>query len=385
MIAILGADGYVGFPLCMHLVNKGLDVVGVDRFLRRQWVAEVGSHSAVPIVSMKERLKSMERHIGRNMCFEYGDLTDYDFVHYVLDKYKPDTVVHLAQQASAPFSMIDVKHAVLTQTNNLVGTLNVLYAIHNIIPHCHLVKLGSMGEYGTPNIDIPEGLLDIEYNGRRDTLPFPKHAFTDWYHWSKVYDSDNIIMACEIWGLRATDIMQGIVYGTRTAEMHDESLNTRFDFDAVFGTALNRFCAQSIINYNLTPYGSGGQKRPFIALADSIQCFLLAIENPAEKGECRVFNQFDEVYSTIELARQVKTAADALGFNTEIEHYPNPRVEDEHVQYYNPLHEKLYQLGFHPTHTLQQELEVMLKDLSKYRDRIMAKKDKVSPNIQWRT
>jgi UDP-sulfoquinovose synthase len=382
-ILVLGADGYIGFPLCMHLANIGFNVVGIDNFLRRKWVAEVGAHSATPIRPMSERLKVFEQTFGRKICFEYGDLRDYDFVDYVLGEYKPEVIVHLGEQASAPFSMIDVGHAVLTQTNNVVGTLNVLHAMKKLVPHCHLVKLGSMGEYGAPNIDIPEGFFEVEYRGRKDTLPFPRQAYTDWYHWSKVYDSGNIMLACQIWDLGSTDIMQGVVYGTRTEEMLNDYLLTRFDFDAVFGTAINRFCAQAVLEHKLTPYGLGGQRRPVIALRDAIQCLVLTIQNPPVKGEYRVFNQFDEVYTVTEMAEKVKKVADKLGLSTEIEFYENPRVEGEQVDYYNPIHEKCYQLGFRAAHDLEEELETMLTDLSKYKRRLAAKKSQILPKVRW--
>jgi len=383
-VLVAGADGYIGFPLCMHLANIGFDVAGVDNFLRRKWVAEVGSHSATPIGSMAERIRAFEHSFGRRIHFEYGDLRDYDFVHYMLEKYKPDTVVHLGEQASAPFSMIDVDHAVRTQTNNIVGTLNILHAIHKLVPHCHLVKMGSMGEYGTPNIDVPEGFFEIEYRGRKDTLPFPRRAFTDWYHWSKTFDSGNLMLASEIWSLRSTDIMQGVVYGTRTDEMLNDHLLTRFDFDSIFGTVLNRFCAQAAVGHKLTVYGSGGQRRPLIALRDSIQCLVLVIENPPDEGEYRVFNQFDKTYNAAELAQKVKEVGNKLGLDTEIQYIENPRIEDEQLHYYNPICEKLYQLGFKAKHKLEEELEIMLTDLSKYKHRLIAKQDQSLPKVGWK-
>jgi len=383
-VLVFGADGYIGFPLSMHLANIGFNVVGVDNFLRRKWVAEVGSHSATPIRSMPERLSVFEQTFRRKIGFECGDLRDYDFVDYVVHEYKPEVIVHLGEQSSAPFSMMDVDHAVLTQTNNLVGTLNILHAMKKHAPHCHLVKLGSMGEYGVTNIDIPEGFFEIEYKGRKDILPFPRRSFTDWYHWSKTFDSGNIMLACQIWDLISTDIMQGVCYGTRTDETLNDNLVTRFDFDAVFGTALNRFCAQAVLGNKLTAYGSGGQKRPVISLRDAIQCIVVAIKYPPDKGEYRVFNQFDEVYTVIKMAEKVKKAANKLGLDTEIEFYENPRVEDEQANYYNPIHEKLYQLGFRAMNNLEEELEIMLTDLGKYKRRIVAKKDVILPKVRWR-
>jgi UDP-sulfoquinovose synthase len=383
-VLVIGADGYIGFCFSMHLANNGFDVVGVDNFLRRRLVAEVGSHSATPIKSMMERLVAFDRIFGKKMVFEYGDLRDYGFVHHILNKYKPDVVVHLGEQSSAPYSMMNVNNAVFTQTNNIVGTLNVLHGIHNVVPHCHLIKMGSMGEYGTPNIDIPEGFFEIEYKGRKDILPFPKHAFTDWYHWSKIHDSGNIMLACEIWNLKSTDIMQGIVYGTKTKEIVNDSLLTRFDFDAFFGTVLNRFCAQAVLGQKLTVYGTGGQHRPFISLQDSIQCLKLAVENPPDEGEYLVFNQFDEAYSISEIAEKVKKVGEKFGLDVEIEHIENPRVEDEAVGYYNPVHEKLYKLGFKPNHTMDEALTGVLDDLTNYKERIIAKKDRFLSSVGWK-
>jgi len=382
-ILVAGADGYIGFPFSLYLANNGFDVVGVDNLFRRKWVAEVGSHSATPIRPPEERLKACEHALGKKMDFEYGDLRNYDFVDYVLSKHRPDAIVHMGEQPSAPYSMIDVAHATFTQTNNIVGTLNLLHAIHKIVPRCHLVKIGSMGEYGTPNIAIPEGFFEIEYLGRRDTLPFPKMALMDWYHWSKVYDSGNVMMACEIWDLRSTDIMQGVVYGLHTNETANDDLLTRFDFDGIFGTCINRFCAQAVAGINLTPYGLGGQKRPVIALCDTVKCLKLAIENPPDEAEYRVYNQFDEVYTVYEMASKVKKVAVKMGLDTEIEPIDNPRREVEKEKYYNPLHERLYQLGFEATHSLEEELEAILPCLLKYKQRITAKKDCIAPKVDW--
>ncbi len=384
-ILILGGDGYIGFPLAMHLTVKGHSVTAVDNFSRRKWVRDICCQSATPIGSMPERLESFYRIYGKKITFEYGDLTDYGFVAEVLAKYRPEAVIHLAEQASAPFSMMGIRNATLTQTNNLVSTINLLYAIKTFVPECHLVKLGSMGEYQAVNVDIPEGSFEVEYRGRKAEMMFPRTALNDWYHWSKVYDSGNIMMACDIWGLRSTDIMQGIVYGTRTDEMAEDSLLTRFDFDDVFGTVLNRFCAQAALEYNLTCYGKGFQKKPVIALRDTIECLRLAAENPAQKGEYRVFNQFDEVYTIREMAEKVRNVARNLGFVTDVTLCQNPRVENDSPQYFNPLHDKLAGLGFRAQKTLEEELRIILTDLSKYRERLVAKREKIHPKVSWDT
>jgi len=381
-VLIAGMDGYLGWSLAMHLTNKGHEVIGVDNFSRRKNVAEIGSWSAIPIRSMDERLASFEEIHGKKIEFCEGDLREYPFTKGIIKKVKPETIVHLGELPSAPYSMIDVDHCVYTMTNNIVGTLNILYAMHEVSPETHLLKLGTMGEYGTPNIDIPEGFFEIEFRKRQDRLPFPRFAGS-WYHWTKVHDTGNIMFACKIWNLRSTDIMQGVVYGTRTDEMVDDRLLTRFDFDEVWGTVINRYCAQAIIGHPLTPYGLGGQTRGFIALRDSIQCLTLATENPPEKGEYRVFNQFDETYSVNELAEKIRRVGNKLGYNVDINHSENPRVEKEE-HYYNPDHENLYKLGFKPTHTLEEELELMFRDLEKFKDRILAKKDRIMPTVYWR-
>ncbi len=381
-VLIAGMDGYLGWTLAMHLRNRGHTVAGVDNFSRRKNVEEVGSWSATPIRDIDERLKAFREIHGKDIRFWEGDLREYHFVRGIVKKYKPDTIVHLGEQPCAPYSMIDVDHAVFTQTNNIVGTLNLLFAMHETSPHTHMLKLGTMGEYGTPNIDIPEGSFEIEYRGRKDRLPFPRQAGS-WYHQTKVHDTHNIMFACKIWDLRSTDIMQGVVYGTRTDDMIDDRLLTRFDFDEVWGTALNRFCAQAIIGHPLTPYGLGGQTRGFIALRDSMQCLTLATENPPEKGEYRVFNQFDETYAVNELAEKVQKIGKRLGYDVKIKHPENPRVEAE-KHYYNPDHEKLYKLGFKPVHPLEEELEIMFKDLERFKDRVLAKKERIMPTVYWR-
>jgi len=381
-VMIAGIDGYLGWTLAMHLTNRGHEVFGIDNFSRRRNVREVGSWSATPIKSMEERLKAFKEIHGKEITFYQGDLRHYDLVDLIIKKHKPDAIVHFGEIPSAPYSMIDVEHCNYTMMNNIVGTNNILYAMHKHAPECHLVKLGTMGEYGTPNIDIPEGFFEIEYRGRRDRLPFPRQAGS-WYHQTKVHDSHNIMFACKIWGLRSTDIMQGVVHGIVTDDMTDDRLLTRFDFDEVWGTALNRFCAQAVIGHELTPYGKGGQTRGYIALRDSMQCLTIAVENPPDEGEYRVFNQFDECYSVNELAEHVVKVAGKLGIEARIWHIENPRVEAEE-HYYNPDHENLRKLGFKPTHTLDEELEITLSTLMRFKERIEAKRDRILPTIYWR-
>jgi len=381
-VFIAGIDGYLGWALAMHLTQKGHEVAGTDCYFRRDWVQEMGSQSATPIRKMTERLEAFKDNFGKNLQFFKGDLTDYDFVENTFKHFQPEAIVHLGEMPSAPYSMIDVKHACWTQTNNIIGNLNILYAMKDVCPDAHLVKLGTMGEYGTPNVDIPEGFFEIEYRGRKDRLPFPRQA-PSWYHQSKVHDSNNVMFACKIWGISSTDIMQGVVFGTRIDEMgEDERLVTRFDFDQCFGTAINRFCAQAVIGEPLTPFGKGSQKRGFLPLRDSMQCLTLAITNPAKEGEYRVFNQFEEVYNIAELAEKVKNVAGTLGIDAKINNIENPRKEmEEH--YYNPDHQHLLDLGYKPTHDMEKEIKTTLQDLVKYSSRIDAKKEALIPDILW--
>ena len=381
-VFIAGVDGYLGWALAQYLVGRGHEVAGCDLFLRRKWVEEIGSQSATPIRSIQERLAAFKENFGKELIFREGDLRDYDFVLQFFKLFQPEAIVHLGEVPSAPYSMIDVHHCVFTQTNNIVGTLNILFAMEAVCPQAHLVKLGTMGEYGTPNIDIPEGFFTIEYRGRTDTLPFPRQAGS-WYHQTKVHGSHNIMFACKIWGLRSTDIMQGVVFGTRIDEMgDDERLLTRFDFDQCFGTVLNRYCAEAVIGHPLSPFGAGQQKRGFLPLRDSMQCLSIAINNPPKEGEYRVFNQFEVVYSVTELAQKVKKVGSEIGLNPDISNLENPRIEKEE-HYYNPDHRHLLDLGYQPTHDVEEELRIMLKDLLKYRSRIEEKKEVLIPDIRW--
>jgi UDP-sulfoquinovose synthase len=381
-IAVLGGDGYCGWPTALYLSAKGHQVSIVDNYVRRQWDHELGVQTLTPIRPLAKRLEVWNELTGKQIELQVGDITDYDFLSSYIQAFEPQAVIHYAEQRAAPYSMIDRKHAVFTQVNNIVGTLNLLFAIREYNPQCHLVKLGTMGEYGTPNIDIEEGYITIEHNGRKDTLPYPKQPGS-FYHLSKVHDSHNITFVCKIWGLRATDLNQGVVYGTMTDEVAlDEALINRFDYDEVFGTVLNRFCVQAAIGKPLTVYGKGGQTRGFLDIRDTVRCIELACLNPAKEGEFRVFNQFTEQFSVLDLAHLVQTASSKMGFSVEINHLPDPRVEAE-AHYYNAKHSKLIELGLKP-HLLSDSLLDSLMNIAvKYRDRIDA--GTMAPQVNWRS
>src|SRR5271156_276178 len=378
-VIVTGGDGYLGWPQAMYLSKRGYEVCVVDNFSRRLWDLEGGTESLIPICSLHDRVAAWRETTGKSIQTAVGDLTDYPFISGVVRDFKPDAIVHYGEQRSAPFSMIDRRHSVLTQVNNIVGTLNTVYAIRDHVPECHLVKLGTMGEYGTPNIDIEEGFIEITHNGRTDTLPFPKQPGS-YYHLSKVHDSHNIMFACRIWGLRSTDLNQGVVYGQETEEtvLHPE-LATRFDYDGVFGTVLNRFCVQAVVGYPLTVYGSGGQTRGMLDIRDTLACVELAVNNPPDKGEFRVFNQFTETYSVRQLARMV---SDAYPGRVEISKSgENPRVEkDEH--YYRAAHTKLLDLGLVPHLLGQSTISSILTVADRHRDRVDPAA--ISATVDWR-
>lgn len=380
-IAVLGGDGYCGWATALYLSKQGHSVAIVDNFVRRLWDHELNAQTLTPIRPLSDRLRVWQAVSGKTIESFYGDVCDYDFLASTLRAFEPDAVVHFAEQRSAPYSMIDRSHAVFTQVNNVVGTLNLLFALREHRPECHLVKLGTMGEYGTPNIDIEEGYITIEHNGRKDVLPFPKQPGS-FYHLSKVHDSHNIMFACKIWGLRATDLNQGVVYGTMTDETAmDEALINRFDYDDVFGTVLNRFCIQAAIGQPLTVYGKGGQTRGFLDIRDTVRCIEIACENPANRGECRVYNQFTEQFAVRDLAKMTVTAGKKLGLNVEVDHLQDPRVEAEE-HYYNAKHSKLIDLGLKP-HLLSDSLLDSLMNIAvKYRDRADA--SLMLPQVNWR-
>jgi UDP-sulfoquinovose synthase len=380
-VIVLGGDGYCGWATALYLSAKGHSVAIVDNFVRRQWDHELGAQTLTPILPLSDRLRTWAHLTGKAIDLFVGDVMDYDFLLSTIKQFEPETIIHFAEQRSAPYSMIDRKHAVFTQVNNVVGTLNVLFAIREVNPDCHLIKLGTMGEYGTPNIDIEEGYIHIEHNGRRDLVPFPKQPGS-FYHLSKVHDSHNMMFTCKIWGLRATDLNQGVVYGTMTDEIAlDEALINRLDYDEVFGTVLNRFCVQAAIGQPLTVYGKGGQTRGFLDIRDTVRCIELACLNPAARGECRVYNQFTEQFSVLDIARKVHEAGNNLGVKVEIDHIPDPRVEAEQ-HYYNAKHSKLLDLGLQPHYLSESLLDSLMNIALRYRDRIDP--TIILPQVNWR-
>jgi UDP-sulfoquinovose synthase len=379
-ILILGGDGYLGWPTALRFSARGHEVAVVDNFSRRRWHTEHGSGSLTPIRDLEQRIEAWRELSTEQIRSYVGAVHDGDFLEEVVAEVKPEAVVHYGQQPSAPYSMLSRERAAETQHANVIGNLNLLFAIRDHVPECHLVKLGTMGEYGQPGIDIEEGYIEISHKGRTDTLPFPKQPGS-LYHCSKVHDSTNIHFATRAWGLRATDLNQGVVYGIHTEETdRDERLITRFDYDELFGTVLNRFCVQAVIGHPLTVYGSGHQTRGFLNIRDTLACVELAVANPAEAGEFRVFNQFTEQFSVLELAELVKAAAEHLGYQVTLEHVENPRVEKEE-HYYNAVHTKLLDLGLQPTLLGEELVESMLHAIERHRERVI--ESSIDPQTRW--
>ena len=377
-VLILGGDGYLGWPTALHLSAAGHEVAVADNFARRGFDFEMGVDSLTPIETLQTRVSTWRQLTGKQIGTYIGDLCDADFTYRMVGEFAPDAIVHYAEQRAAPYSMVDRKHAVYTQTNNVVGNLNVLYAIAEINPDIHLVKLGTMGEYGTPNIDIEEGWLEIEHKGRTDRVLYPKRPGS-FYHLSKVHDSHNIEFACRVWGIRATDLNQGVVYGQQTDETAiDDRLATRYDYDAVFGTVLNRFVIQAVVGLPLTVYGNGSQTRGLIDIRDTVRCIQLACENPADRGEFRVFNQMTQSMSVRQIAETVSAASPQA---VTIEQLDNPRVELED-HYYNVVHSGLAELGLQP-HLLSDTLIESLFEITKrYAHRV--RPEAMLPTVQWR-
>ena len=379
-ILILGADGYLGWPTVMHLTAKGHDVVAVDNYLRRRLFQEVGVQPLVDMPKLDERCTIWEGINGCKVPFLIGDLTEWEFVEKVFTKYKPDAIVHYAEQPAAPYSMLNREAATLTLRNNLLVTANVIFAVNEFCPDAHIVKLGTMGEYGTPNIDIEEGWLEIEHKGRRHNFLYPRQA-SSLYHTTKIMDTDLLWFYVRTWNLRVTDLMQGPVYGIFTNESEtEEQLLPFFNYDELFGTVLNRFVVQAAAGYPLTVFGKGGQTRGYLNIKDTLNCVRLSLQSPADKGELRIFNQFTETFSVNELADKVKVAGDKLDLGVKIQHVENPRIEAE-AHYYNPKHTALLELGLEPNYLSEDVLIQMMAFAIKHKEKI--NHDSIYRKVKW--
>ncbi len=381
-VLIIGADGYIGWPLAMALSARGHHVTGIDNFARRKWVKSAGGDSAIPVPKFTRRAELWAG--GPPIDARRLDCQNYQNLSIVLEQTAPAVIVHLGEMPSAPYSMGSHTQAAETISNNVLGTNSLLWAMQAAAPTAHLVKLGTMGEYGTPPIPIAEGFFPVEYKGHQARVMFPRQPGS-LYHVTKVQDSALAEFASRAWELDVTDIMQGVVYGTRTPEITTAGageLATRFDFDSQFGTVINRFCTQAIIGVPLTVYGTGGQTRGFLPLADSIQCLTRIVEAEQPEGY-RVINQLDHIHSILELAIKVKNVAGGLGMNVEIDQIHNPRVEAED-HFYKVEAAALAELGYQPTADPYQVIEEILTDLAGHKDRLEAHRAAIMPRIKWR-
>jgi len=380
-ILILGGDGYLGWPTAMKLSAAGHEVMIADNYLRRRLMREIDCEALYETPNLHERIRLWTAHSGKEISSRIGDLDDWTFISFVFEEFRPEAIVHYAEQPSAPYSMLNRAAARLTLDNNLGVTFNVIHAMNEYTPDAHLVKLGTMGEYGTPNIDIEEGWIDIEHKGRKDKFLFPRAAGS-FYHTTKVLDTDMLWFYVRVWGLRVTDLMQGPVYGIKTDENSEDSgLYPFLNYDEVFGTVLNRFMVQAVAGYPLTVYGKGGQTRGYLHLKDTLQCVQLAVETPAKAGELRVFNQFVETFSVNDLAEIVRASGERLGLNVEIRNLPNPRKEAED-HYYNPVNTGLLELGLQPNHLTEAVMDDMLGTTMNYRDQIV--KERIFRGVRWK-
>jgi len=379
-VLILGGDGYLGWPTAMYFSSRGHEVTVVDNYFRRNAALELDCEPLIPAPNLVQRAGIWEKISGKKINVHIGDVTDYEFLTSLFKDYDPETVIHYAEQPSAPYSMLDRSSAALTIKNNLISTLNIAYAVKEVCPDCHIIKLGTMGEYGTPNIDIEEGWIEIEHKGKKDKFLFPRQA-SSLYHTTKIQDTDLLWFYVRMWDLRVTDLMQGPVYGLSTGESNlDHRLIPHFNYDEIFGTVVNRFIVQAIAGYPLTVYGKGGQTRGYLNLKDTMQCVYLAATNQAKPGELRIFNQVTETFTVNQLAEKIQTVGNKLGYNVEINNIDNPRKEQEE-HYYNPKYTGLVELGLQPHYLTNEVLEEMFGILGPYKEGI--NKDAIFRGIKW--
>ena len=380
-IIVLGGDGYLGWPTAMHFAARGHEVWTLDNYLRRQIALETCSEPLIPTPNLVDRAQIFAAHTGHQIRVTIGDCTDYATVARLFEAVQPDAVVHYAEQPSAPFSMLGYDSARRTLRNNLEATFNTIWACLEHAPACHIIKLGTMGEYGTPDIDIEEGWLEIEHKGRRDRFLYPRAAGS-LYHTTKVLDTDLLWFYVRTYSLRVTDLMQGPVYGLATAESEiDERLVPNFHYDDIFGTVVNRFLVQAVAGVPLTVYGGGGQTRGYLNLNDTLQCVELAAQNPPAGGEMRILNQFTETFTVSELAQRVADAGRATGLGEiRIQSIPNPRKEREQ-HYYNPAHTGLIKLGLEPNFMTDEVLAAMLEKVRAHAERIDPAR--IMPRVRW--
>lgn len=392
-ILILGGDGYLGWPTAMYFSSRGYDVTVVDNYLRRNACTELDVGMLYQVPTLIERAKIWYELTGKEIKVVIGDLVQPEVMRGLFNgnvEYSwsinkectgvPDTVIHYAEQPSAPFSLINYKYANLTLSNNLLVTNNLMFSLRDYTRETHVIHVGTMGEYGTPNIDIEEGWLEIEHKGRKDKFLFPRQA-SSLYHTTKIMDTDLMWFAVRMWDLRITDLMQGPVYGVETEDSKiDDRLKTLFNYDEIFGTIVNRFVTQAVIGYPLTVYGKGGQTRGYLNINDTLQCVHMSEKTPAEKGELRIYNQIMETLSVNQLAEITCRVGKALGYEVEVKSIDNPRREAEE-HYYNPTYQGLIEIGVVPHYLTDEVMANMFKVVERYKENI--RKDVIFKGIRW--
>ena len=392
-VLILGGDGYLGWPTAMYFSKRGYDVTVVDNYFRRNACTELDVGMLYPVPTLVERAKIWYEKTEKEIKVVIGDLTDPEIMRSFFDgriEYTwsiddtftgaPETVVHYAEQPSAPYSLINYKYANITIADNLLVTNNLMFAVRDFSRDTHIIKLGTMGEYGTPNIDIEEGWINITHKGREDRFLFPRQA-SSLYHTTKIMDTDLLWFGVRMWDLKVTDLMQGPVYGIETEEsVDDPRLRTIFNYDEIFGTVVNRFITQAVVGYPLTVYGQGGQTRGYLNIKDTLQCVHRSTENSAKKGELRIFNQIMETFSVRELAEMTQKVGKGLGLDVQIKSIENPRKEAEE-HYYNPTYQGLLDIGVEPHYLTEEVMNGMFNIVINFKEAV--RKDVIYKGIKW--
>jgi len=392
-ILILGGDGYLGWPTAMYFSARGHNVTVVDNYFRRNACTELDVGMLYPVPTLQERAQIWYDQTGHEIKVVIGDLSNPEIIRSLFDgrvRYQwavhnaytgqPETVLHYAEQPSAPYSLLDYKHANITISNNLLVTNNLMFALRDFSPETHVVHIGTMGEYGTPNIDIEEGWLEIKHKGRKDKFLYPRQA-SSMYHTTKIMDTDLMWFCVRMWNLRVTDLMQGPVYGMETDEsVIDPRLMTLFNYDEIFGTVVNRFITQAIVGYPLTVYGKGGQTRGYLNIKDTLQCVDKSVHTPAQSGELRIFNQIMETFNVLELAELTQRVGHKLGYAVSIKNIENPRKEAEE-HYYNPTYQGLQDIGVVPHFLTEDVMEGMFHVVAQHKANI--REDVIFRGVRW--
>lgn len=379
-VLILGGDGYLGWPTAMHISSKGHHTAVVDNYLRRRICREENVEPLFDVPNLHKRAQLWEGHSQEKIEVFIGDLTSWGVISDIFCSFKPEAVIHYAEQPAAPYSMMNRRAASLTIHNNLTVTANVIFAVKEYTPGAHIIKLGTMGEYGTPNIDIEEGWLTVEHKGRSQRFLYPRQA-SSLYHTTKIMDTDLLWFYVRTWNLHVTDLMQGPVYGIFTNENEiDEDLLPFFNYDELFGTVINRFVVQAVCGHPLTVYGKGGQTRGYLNIKDTLNCIRLTVENPANAGELRILNQITETFTVKELAEKIQRVGNKLNYDVKIQSIKNPRKEAEQ-HYYNPKHTGLLELGLTPNYLNDDELEKMMRFIQRHKNNI--NKNQILRKVKW--